>query len=172
MRGLELQNISPRGYLFQAVPSFGDNLKKWMDRRGINGVKLAESLEVQGPTVSQWLNEPVSPRADTLIKLSKVLRCTVDDLLIGVDVDYDELRRELSCQTKEEESDPERGSDVPASPVEVSRIEAQYRELADATAAIASDLFDLASKHGADTKGEPVGGIKPGARDGARKVSG
>lgn len=64
----------------------------------------------------------------------------------------------------------ERGSDVPASDVETRRLESQYRELVTATAAIASQLFDLAAVHGADAQGKAARTTQSGARRRARKA--
>jgi transcriptional regulator with XRE-family HTH domain len=76
-----------------ALARFGDNLKRLMKDAGINGVRLAKLVEVTPPVVSGWRgNRNGLPEAPTLLKLAKALRCSIDDLLDGVDPAYDAIR--------------------------------------------------------------------------------
>ena len=55
---------------------------------------LAETLHLPQPQVSDWENDRYAVlEISTLLKLAKVLRCTMDQLLIGVDPDYDRLHQ-------------------------------------------------------------------------------
>lgn len=73
---------------------FGKNVRRY---RGDTPAKdLAKAVRVGQPTLSQWENGKVVglPKTQTLLKLAKALRVTVDDLLAGVDDEYDSIKRE------------------------------------------------------------------------------
>lgn len=56
-------------------------LKRLRLKRGLTQEELADILHVNRTTVTLWENGTNKPRANMLVKLSKVLRCKVDDLL-------------------------------------------------------------------------------------------
>lgn len=56
-------------------------LKRFRLKRGLTQEELADILHVNRTTVTLWENGTNKPRANMLVKLSKVLRCKVDDLL-------------------------------------------------------------------------------------------
>lgn len=58
-----------------------ENLRKIREKRKMTQEQLAQKLDVGRTTVTLWELGVNSPRADMLVKLSKVLRCKVDDLL-------------------------------------------------------------------------------------------
>ena len=75
--------------------SLGQNVKRLRAAAGIPTQRaLADRLHVPQPQVSDWENDRYGILETlTLIKLAKVLRCSIDDLLEGVDPDYDVIRR-------------------------------------------------------------------------------
>ena len=74
--------------------SLGQNIKRLRIAAGISTQRaLAERLHVPQPQVSDWENDRYGTlETPTLMKLAKVLRCTIDQLLNGVDPDYDQVR--------------------------------------------------------------------------------
>lgn len=56
-------------------------LKRLRLKRGLTQQELADILHVNRTTVTLWENGTNNPRVNMLVKLSKVLRCKVDDLL-------------------------------------------------------------------------------------------
>lgn len=56
-------------------------LKMLRLKRGLTQQELADILHVNRTTVTLWENGTNNPRINMLVKLSKVLRCKVDDLL-------------------------------------------------------------------------------------------
>ena len=74
--------------------SLGQNIKRLRVAAGISTQRaLAERLHVPQPQVSDWENDRYGTlETPTLMKLAKVLRCTIDQLLNGVDPDYDQVR--------------------------------------------------------------------------------
>ena len=75
--------------------SLGQNVKRLRVAAGIPTQRaLADRLHVPQPQVSDWENDRYGILETlTLIRLAKVLRCSIDDLLEGVDPDYDVIRR-------------------------------------------------------------------------------
>ena len=57
------------------------NLTKIRSQKGLTQVRIAKLVNVDASTVAKWEAGISKPRADTLIALSKVLDCTVDELL-------------------------------------------------------------------------------------------
>ena len=67
--------------------SLGQNIKRLRTAAGISTQRaLADRLHVPQPQVSDWENDRYGTlETPTLMKLAKVLRCTIDQLLDGVD---------------------------------------------------------------------------------------
>lgn len=58
-----------------------NELRRLRLKRGLTQEELAGILHVNRTTVTLWENGTNKPRASMLVKLSRVLRCKVDDLL-------------------------------------------------------------------------------------------
>lgn len=58
-----------------------NGLKKIREERNMTQEELANILSVSRPTVTLWENGINKPRADMLLRLSKILGCTIEDLL-------------------------------------------------------------------------------------------
>lgn len=56
-------------------------LKELRLKRGLTQDELAKLLSVNRTTVTLWETGVNHPRASMLVRLAKILRCTVDDLL-------------------------------------------------------------------------------------------
>lgn len=64
-----------------------------MERREMEPKDLADALDVRQGTLSDWMRDRRGlPEGPTLIKFAKALGATVEELLEGVDPDYDEVR--------------------------------------------------------------------------------
>ena len=74
--------------------TLGRNIKRLRMVAGIRTQKaFGELLGVPQAQVSDWENDRYSVlEVSSLIKLAKALRCSVDDLLAGVDPEYDRIQ--------------------------------------------------------------------------------
>lgn len=74
--------------------SVGRNIKRLRFAAGIQTQKeLAALLGVPQPQVSDWENDRYSVvETATLLKIAKGLRCSVDQLIAGLDPEYDRVR--------------------------------------------------------------------------------
>ena len=74
--------------------SLGQNIKRLRIAAGISTQRaLSDRLHVPQPQVSDWENDRYGTLGtQTLMKLAKALRCSIDELLDGVDPDYDQVR--------------------------------------------------------------------------------
>ena len=80
----------------EGVKTVGGNIRRLRDQLGLSQIELADRLQVRQPQVWKWENNKSGlPETPTLFKLAKALKCSVEDLLVGVDVDYDALWKEL-----------------------------------------------------------------------------
>jgi len=61
--------------------TFSVNLKRYMDRAGINQNELAARTGASIGSVSNWLHEINEPRAGMLYKLTEIFDCKPSDLL-------------------------------------------------------------------------------------------
>lgn len=162
-------------YRSAVVATFGDNLKRIRQDRKMKSTELARALRVPPSTVSQWELESGLPGTRTLFKVAKVLRCSVEDLLAGIDSDYDEMRGDLIRHAGDQKSNPhnEGGADVPASGgvagSVVDRVERLETELA-ATRDVANRLARLLEQSGVSEKDRPVEKHQAGVRRGRRKT--
>ena len=75
--------------------SVGRNIKRLRLEAGMRTLRaFAERLGVPGAQSFDWENDRyVMLSVRTLLRIAKVLRCSVDDLLVGVDPEYDRARR-------------------------------------------------------------------------------
>ena len=60
-----------------------DRLREYMTNRGLTQAELAALLGVSQPTVSDWLNGNALPSTKKLLKISKKIGLSVDELLKG-----------------------------------------------------------------------------------------
>ena len=74
--------------------SVGRNIKRLRLEAGIWTLRaFAKRLGVLDPQLSEWENDRHAMLSvSTLVRIAKVLRCSVDDLLVGVDPEYDRAR--------------------------------------------------------------------------------
>ena len=74
--------------------SLGRNIKRLRAMAGLRTQKaFAERLGVPQPQVSDWENDRYAAlEISSLVKVAKVFHCSVDELLAGVDPDYDRIR--------------------------------------------------------------------------------
>jgi len=100
---LELEKISS-GTIFQAVPSFGENVRALRQKRGLKAKDLADAVDVSPSVVSAWENDRSGlPETPTLFRLAKALRVSIDELLSGLDAEYDLIRHTGTGQEHEPE---------------------------------------------------------------------
>lgn len=98
------------GYLFASVATeserrgvFGANLKRLRKRGGFATAReLAKDLKIV-PSVLSKLEQGKQglPEGATLLRLAKTITCSVDELLEGVDDDYDAILLRLGRTTSE-----------------------------------------------------------------------
>lgn len=95
------------GYLFATLATFGGNVIALRERAGFDTAKsLALALEVAPSVVSRWENNLTGlPEAPTLLKLAKALTCSIEELLDGVDVEYQQM---LERRRQDNEVEPDR----------------------------------------------------------------
>jgi phage repressor protein C with HTH and peptisase S24 domain len=89
------------------MPTFGQNLQRLREHAGFRTAKrLADALGVVPSVVSKMENDQQGlPEGPTLLRLAKALRCSVDDLLTGVDPDYHPARATSSDAEGNHEAD-------------------------------------------------------------------
>ena len=63
------------------VPVFAAKLKEIRNLRNLTQQELAEELYVSQAVVSLWETGEIQPNLDHLVALTKVLKCSADDLL-------------------------------------------------------------------------------------------
>lgn len=76
----------------------GEKIAALRKEKGITQEALAERLKVARQSVSRWEMDAAFPETEKLIKLSRILECSIDFLLIGeTEHDY-EKEAEISAQ--------------------------------------------------------------------------
>ena len=74
--------------------TFGENLRRLRKAANLNARELAKRVGVTPPVMSKWETQKGLPEGPTLLKLAKALSVSVDELLAGVDPEYDLVREE------------------------------------------------------------------------------
>ena len=80
--------------------TMGEKLAALRKKKGITQEKLAELLKVSRQSVSRWEMDAACPETEKLIRLSRLLECSIDFLLDEDMVQEQEIRkgdRELSA---------------------------------------------------------------------------
>lgn len=60
---------------------FWETLPVKMKIAGVRAIDLAEKLELNKATISNWMNRKAFPEMDNIQRIADVLNCTTDDLL-------------------------------------------------------------------------------------------
>lgn len=85
------------------VATVGENIKRMRKKSGIQQGELAERIGVSQSVLSSWETDRYAlPETASLLKLAKALECSVDDLLAGVDEQYDRTRASLAAHVVRE----------------------------------------------------------------------
>lgn len=97
---LQVQKNVACGYSSRPMGTFGDNVRRLREAVGLKGVELAERVGVTPPVVSAWENNRTGlPETPTVLKLAKALGVSVEELLDGIDQDYDRVKVERALDT-------------------------------------------------------------------------
>lgn len=80
------------------VATFGSNLTRLREKAGFKTAKsLADAIGSSAPVVSRWENDATGlPEGPTLLRLAKALSCSIEELMDGVDPDYDVVRARVN----------------------------------------------------------------------------
>jgi transcriptional regulator with XRE-family HTH domain len=73
------------------VGSLGENIERLRDARGLSQAAFGDLMRMRQPSVAK-LERGTNPELRTLFKIAKVLACSIEDLVTGVDEDYDRSR--------------------------------------------------------------------------------
>lgn len=109
LKACSLEAEPVRGYAVHVVGSFGRNVKALMKLRDVSQETLQTALDVKQGTLSDWLRDRRGlPEGPTLLKFAKVLKVRVEDLIVGVDPEYDQICQSLSAGTARPHAGTER----------------------------------------------------------------
>ena len=70
------------GYLLKKSV-LAKQLNKYRKLNRMSQEKLAEKLHISRQTISRWESEDATPDLNTLIMLSEIFHCSLDDLVLG-----------------------------------------------------------------------------------------
>lgn len=66
---------------------FSEQLKKYRKNNNLSQDELAAKLHISRQAISKWESADSLPDLDNLIKLAEILNVSLDDLVLGVNVD-------------------------------------------------------------------------------------
>lgn len=66
----------------------GENIARLRDARGLSQAAFGDLLRMRQPSVAK-LEQGTNPELRTLLKVAKALAASIEDLIVGVDEDYD-----------------------------------------------------------------------------------
>lgn len=58
-----------------------DNIKKYMEMKNLNNNQLAKLLNIDRSNISRWFNGNQKPSLEQIEQLTKIFKCSYDDLL-------------------------------------------------------------------------------------------
>lgn len=138
-----------RDWLSSQFVNAGNAFRLFRDRSGLNQGEVAERLGVAQSAVSKWERGRALPETKTLIDLAVLYGCRLDDLLAGVNVQYDHLRRDLLRQSGMDDGTSNVSSsggpvDVPATARVLAEVTKAYSKFVSQVSNAARQLTDLA----------------------------
>lgn len=74
-----------------SIPIIASNLRRARLDLGLQSGPAAEKAHVGRTMLSKWENAGAKPEVDALLKIAVAYECSVDDLVVGVNEDYDRL---------------------------------------------------------------------------------
>ena len=92
----------------QPVLSIGENITRLREARGWTQEEFGERMRMRQSSVSK-LEQGTNHGVRTLLKVAKVMECSIEDLVVGVDEEYDRL---LPAPDESERARPVSGTDA------------------------------------------------------------
>jgi len=86
--------------------TFGENLRRIRKEAKLSARDLAARVGVSPPVMSKWETQKGLPEGPTLLKLAKALGVSIDELLAGVDPEYDLVREDRAQYGASDDADP------------------------------------------------------------------
>lgn len=158
-------------YAHPVLKTFGLRVKQLREDRGFTQKDAALKAKMSQP---QWANLEASkrlPEGPTLIRIAKAISSTVDELLVGADEEYDELRSDLIRQRGDQQFDPSQEgaqANVPAEArVELERLRTLVEKYQTASRKVLELVDDLDA---ASTALEELGTVKEGKASRVRRT--
>lgn len=74
--------------------TLGERIKKFRTAKGMSQDELAEKINVSRQAITKWENDKGVPDIDNLIKLSRIMGITLDELVIGDENNQEESKKE------------------------------------------------------------------------------
>jgi transcriptional regulator with XRE-family HTH domain len=85
------------------VAGIGRNLKRIREEKDISQTDIARGLRTTSGQVNKWeRKERIDPKASSLLRLAVALECSVEDLVGGMDPDYDRWRETQAVRPQDE----------------------------------------------------------------------
>lgn len=99
MTDLRVYTLPAGEYADRVMLSIGPNIQRLRIAAGYQTQKaFAEAVGVPQPRMSDWENGRYKGlKIENLLRIAKVLRVSVDALLVGSDAGYDALAHDLAC---------------------------------------------------------------------------
>lgn len=109
----------------------GDNIRALRTMAGkTNAAEFARAIKVSPGTLGDWeKGRYTNLRLDSLLKLAKELKCSIEDLIGGVDADYDKVSSDLIRQGSEVQGALTKGESIESTAAR--HIASLERELAE-----------------------------------------
>lgn len=154
---LAVLDKSSLGYLWQPVANtFGANLRELQRTTGVSATRLATELGVARSLISAWRRDKKVPALTNLLKIAACLKRPLDDLLVGLNEQYDALKS---------------GPHVGAADAESRRLEREHdHRISEEIYAVTRSLAEIAAKLEARGKAGQTQEAQTGIRRRHRKV--
>lgn len=147
-------------------PTIGGNIRRLREAAGFQTQgAFAKALDVPQPRLSDWENDRYGiPEVANLIKIAKILKVSLDQLIAGVDGDYDNIvarRSDLIRQPgmndgASENHSPGGVSDVPATARVLAEVGQRYDAFVREVSDVASQFEAAAHRLAALTAEQPA----------------
>lgn len=99
------------------------------DRAGLSQAAVATALGLEQAAISKWETGRALPETARLVRFAGLVRCPVEDLVVGIDHAYDRWRRDLLRQEAEVHEAPTvRGAHAQAFENRIRELERQLQD--------------------------------------------
>lgn len=161
------------GLSFSRLPkTFAERFSEVLDSRQRSGRAVSQASGIVESQISDYRRGEVKePGVFTLLKIARAVGCSVEELVEGIDPEYDALRSDLIRHAQDQQSGPSSNvGDLPNDSTAAGVLESENQRLREALEQVTHVASQLAEIAAAGVKSDQAASGRPGNGNRDRKT--